>query len=64
MTLKKLEELKNKNSLANQLEKINEINDKVYYEQLGDFDSIIDKIQNKIYVAEAIAELNFQQFDF
>ncbi len=63
-TLKKLEELKNKNSLANQLEKINEINDKVYYEQLGDFDSIIDKIQNKIYVAEAIAELNSQQFDF
>lgn len=57
-TLKMLEDLKNKNSLANQLEKINDINNKVYYEQLGDFDSIIDKIQNKIYVAEAIAELN------
>lgn len=57
-TIINLEELKQKNSMANQLEKLNDINNKINYEKLGDFDSLIDKIHNKIYVAEAIADLN------
>lgn len=56
----KLDELKQKLTIAKQREKLNKINEKISQSPLNSFDNLFDTVQKRVDTAEAAASLNVE----